>query len=141
MQQSALELSGLFASAFISSTIAPGGSEVILLLMINQHHYPVEGIVAIATIGNTLGAITTWGLGAITAKKFPAANLLSKKKQQVLHFVRRKGLWTLFFSWLPVVGDALCFAGGWLQMPLLPASLLILLGKLSRYAALAWIAS
>jgi membrane protein YqaA with SNARE-associated domain len=55
--------------------------------------------------------------------------------------VRRKGLWTLFFSWLPVVGDALCFAGGWLQMPLLPASLLILLGKLSRYAALAWIAS
>ena len=138
MQDIGFEIGGLFISAFISSTIAPGGSEAVLAYMIASGHYQVELIVIVATIGNTLGAMTTWGLGILTAKRFPVATLLSANKQKALNMVREKGIWTLFFTWLPVIGDALCFAGGWLKLPFLQACFIILLGKLGRYAVIAW---
>lgn len=128
----------LFLSAFISSTIAPGGSEAVLAYMVSERHYQIELLVIVATIGNTLGALTTWGLGVLAAKKFPVASLLSEKKQKALNIIKTKGLWVLLFSWLPLIGDALCFAGGWLKCPLLPACLLILAGKFGRYALIAW---
>ena len=129
---------GLFVSAFISSTIAPGGSEAVLAYLVSEGHYQVAQLVVVATVGNTLGAMTTWGLGVLAAKKFPVAALLPEKKQRALAVVKKRGVWVLFFSWLPVVGDALCFAGGWLKLPLLPSCLVILSGKLGRYAVLAW---
>ncbi len=130
---------GLFLSAFISSTVAPVGSEAVLAYMVSQGHFQTQNLVIVATLGNTLGAMTTWGLGVFTAKKFPIANLLSEKKQNALNIVKKRGIWVLFFSWLPIVGDALCFAGGWLKLPLMPACLIILLGKLGRYAVIAWV--
>lgn len=129
---------GLFFSAFISSTIAPGGSEAVLAYMVSEDVYDVQFLVFVAAIGNTLGAMTTWGLGMLAAKKFPVATLLPEKKKNALNVVKKRGIWVLFFSWLPVIGDALCFAGGWLKLPLLPACLVILSGKVGRYALIAW---
>jgi membrane protein YqaA with SNARE-associated domain len=106
--------------------------------MISEGFYDVQLVVIIATLGNSLGAMTTWGLGALAAQKFPAASLLPEKKQNALNVVKKRGIWVLFFSWLPVIGDALCFAGGWLKLPLLPAFLIIMSGKLGRYAVVAW---
>lgn len=139
MQDIGFELGGLFISALISSTIAPGGSEAVLAYMVATGHYQVELVVIVATIGNTLGAMTTWGLGVMAAKKVPVATLLSENKQKALDVVRENGIWMLFFTWLPIVGDALCFAGGWLKLPLFRACLIILLGKLGRYVAVAWL--
>lgn len=138
MQETLSGIWGLFFSAFISSTIAPGGSEAVLAYMVSKGSYDVQFLVFVAAIGNTLGAMTTWGLGMLTAKKFPVATLLSEKKQSALNLVKKRGIWVLFFSWLPVIGDALCFAGGWLKLPLLPACLVIMSGKLGRYAVIAW---
>jgi membrane protein YqaA with SNARE-associated domain len=129
----------LFLSAFISSTIAPGGSEAVLAYMVATGNYRVESLIVSATLGNTLGAMTTWGLGLLAAKKFPVATLLSADKQKALAVVKAKGLWALFFSWLPVVGDALCFAGGWLKLPLFSAFFVIMLGKFCRYVVIAWL--
>jgi membrane protein YqaA with SNARE-associated domain len=137
MQEALSGLWGLFFSAFISSTIAPGGSEAVLAYLISEGLYDVQLIVIVATLGNTLGAMTTWGLGALAAKKFPVATLLPEKKQNALNVVKKRGVWVLFFSWLPVIGDALCFAGGWLKLPILPACLIILSGKFGRYAVIA----
>ena len=139
MQETSRGIWGLFFSAFISSTIAPGGSEAVLAYMVSEGAYDVQFLVFVAAIGNTLGAMTTWGLGMLAAKKFPVATLLPKKKQNALNVVKKRGIWVLFFSWLPVIGDALCFAGGWLKLPLLPACLVILSGKAGRYAVIAWI--
>ena len=139
MQDIGFEIGGLFTSAFISSTLAPGGSEAVLAYMVAAGHYQVELLVIVATIGNTLGAMTTWGLGVLAAKKFPAAELLSENKQKALDILRTKGIWALFFTWLPVVGDVLCFAGGWLKLPFFQACLIILLGKFGRYAVIAWL--
>jgi membrane protein YqaA with SNARE-associated domain len=139
MQETMSGVWGLFFSAFISSTIAPGGSEAVLAYMVSAGSYDVQILVFVAAIGNTLGAMTTWGLGALAAKKFPVATLLPEKKQNALNLVKKRGIWVLFFSWLPVIGDALCFAGGWLKLPLLPACLIILSGKFGRYALVAWV--
>jgi membrane protein YqaA with SNARE-associated domain len=133
------ELSGLFASAFISSTIAPGGSEAVLAYMVAKQLYANELLLVVATVGNTLGALTTWGIGIMAAKKFPVAALLPEKKQQALAIVQQRGVWVLLFSWLPVIGDVLCFAGGWLKLPFISACLMIFFGKLARYAMIVWL--
>jgi len=92
MQEEVVGLWGLFASAFISSTVAPGGSEAVLAYMVSEKLFTIEGLVLIATIGNTLGALTTWFLGGLAAKKFPAEDLLSEKKQKSLDIVKRWGV-------------------------------------------------
>jgi membrane protein YqaA with SNARE-associated domain len=139
MQEAWFEIGGLFVSAFVSATIAPGGSEAVLAYLIAEGQHPALPLVGIATLGNTLGAMTTWGLGMLAAKRYPMAALLPEKSQKGLDVVIKHGIWALFFSWLPVIGDALCFAGGWLKLPLLTGTLVILLGKLGRYAAIAWV--
>lgn len=134
-----LSLGGLFLSAFISSTIAPGGSEAVLAFMVNAKTFPVVHLITIATIGNTLGAFTTWVLGILAAKKYPPETVLSAKKQQSINLVQKWGYWALLFSWLPVIGDGFCFAGGWLKLPLFLSCLAIFSGKAARYCALAYL--
>ncbi len=128
---------GLFVSSFIASTIFPGGSEAVLAYLVAEGDSPVVELVAVASVGNTLGALTTWFLGFLTAKKYPVQQLLPGKKQKAIASVQRWGRWALLFSWLPVVGDGLCFAAGWLRLPLWTSSLAILIGKTARYAAIA----
>ncbi len=101
--------------------------------------YDAPLLVIVAGIGNTLGAMTTWGLGTLAAHKYPAARLLPEKKQNALNVISKRGIWVLFFSWLPIIGDALCFAGGWLRLPLFSATLVIFSGKVGRYAVIAWL--
>lgn len=139
MQEGLIGLWGLFLSAFISSTIAPGGSEAVLAYMVSEKQFSVEGLVLIATIGNTLGALTTWFLGVLAASKFPAEQLLSEKRQRSLGMVKKWGVWSLFFSWLPVIGDGLCFAGGWLKLPIVFSYIAIFIGKAIRYIFVAYI--
>jgi membrane protein YqaA with SNARE-associated domain len=132
-----LGLIGLFASAFISSTIAPGGSEAVLLYMVAENNQSITLLVIVATIGNTLGAMTTWWLGVWMAKKYPAEQVLTGKKQQSIDTVKKWGVWALLFSWLPVVGDGLCFAGGWLRLSIISSIIAITIGKAIRYTAVA----
>lgn len=134
-----VSLWGLFVSAFISSTIAPGGSEAVLAYMVTTGKFQVVNLIAIATVGNSLGALTTWFLGWLTEKKFPVENVLDRRKQKSILWVRKWGVWSLLFSWLPVIGDGLCFAGGWLRLTFWPSCLAIVIGKGVRYAVLALI--
>lgn len=138
MQIESLGIIGLFISAFISSTIAPGGSEVVLAYLVSQQTLPILQLVLIATAGNTLGALTTWWLGTWTSKKYPAETVLSTDKQKSLQAIRTWGGWALLFSWLPIIGDGLCFAGGWLRLSLTSSVLAIALGKCLRYFAVAY---
>lgn len=138
MQFETLGLLGLFISAFISSTIAPGGSEAVLAYLVNAHQHSVAELVTVASIGNTLGAMTTWWLGLWAANKYPAETVLTADRQKSLNTVQRWGGWALLFSWLPVVGDGLCFAAGWLRLSLTVSLTSILIGKVARYLAVAY---
>ena len=133
-----LSLWGLFVSAFISSTIAPGGSEAVLAFMVSSGNFSVANLIVVATVGNSLGALTTWFLGWLAEKKFPLEKVLERRKQKSISLVRKWGVWALLFSWLPVIGDGLCFAGGWLRLAFWPACLAIVVGKSVRYAVLSF---
>ena len=39
----------------------------------------------------------------------------------------------LLLSWVPLIGDALCVAAGWLRLYWLPCALFMALGKFARY--------
>ena len=101
-------LLGLFLSAFISSTIAPGGSELVLAYMVRTAAHPLWQLILIASIGNTLGALTTWQLGSWTAGRFPLNSAVMVKHASAFRWVRRFGPLALLFSWLPLIGDGFC---------------------------------
>lgn len=134
-----LSLWGLFLSSFVSSTLFPGGSEVVLgALAADQTHAPGL-LLAVASFGNTLGALVTFLLGALLARALPPESRLSPSRRRALDHLRRFGTPALLLSWLPMVGDPLCFAAGALRLPFLVSALFIALGKTARYAAILWV--
>ena len=131
------DLWSLLVSAFISSTILPGGSEALLAYLAAQQSQPIMLLLVVATIGNTLGGQTTWGLGWLCAKKYPPQKMASNKRQQLaIARLKRWGSPALLLSWLPIMGDPLCFAAGWLGTAWLSSTLYIFIGKALRYAVI-----
>ena len=131
-----VSLWGLFLSSFISSTLFPGGSEVVLGVLAAAQQYDPWLLLAIASLGNTLGALTTWALGFLLARRLPIDARLSPHKRRAVAWLRKWGSPALMLSWLPVVGDPLCFAAGFLRLPFLASLLFIALGKSARYAVI-----
>ncbi len=134
LSQSEWSLWALFFSAFISSTLLPGGSEALLAVLTHADAQERWLLLAVASAGNTLGGMTSWGIGRLIAWRFPARVVLEARRQRAVEKVRRWGSPVLLLSWLPLVGDPLCVAAGWLRVPWLPALLFIAVGKAARYA-------
>jgi membrane protein YqaA with SNARE-associated domain len=122
-------LAGLFVSAFLSSTILPGNSEVVLGALLVHAPALQWPALAVATVGNTAGALTSYALGRFLPQP--------RTEPRALALVRRYGVPALLLSWVPVIGDALCVASGWLRQPLPWAALAIATGKFARYYVLA----
>ncbi|OIQ24243.1 YqaA family protein [uncultured Vibrio sp.] len=123
----------LFISGFLSATLLPGGSEAGLIATLSLNQYATSIIILVATIGNTLGGMTNYWLGLW----LPNRTQQEKHGHKAINWLNRYGYWTLLFSWLPVIGDPLCLAAGWLRMRFLPCFILILVGKALRYSLLA----
>jgi membrane protein YqaA with SNARE-associated domain len=121
-------LTGIFASAFVSATILPGNSEAALAALLHFRPELLIWAVLLATLGNTLGGLTTVWL----ARRLP-----DPPDGRAVRWARRFGVGSLALSWLPVVGDGLCALAGWLRWPWGPVLFWILLGKALRYVVLA----
>lgn len=122
-------LVGLFTSAFVSATLFPGASEAVLLALVHSRPEAIVTIVAVAAVGNTLGSMTSYLIGRLFPKKVSA---------KALDWLSRWGALALLFAWLPVVGDALPLAAGWLRISWAQSLFFIFVGKTARYAALAF---
>ena len=130
----------LFVSAFLSATLLPGSSEALLLLRLAEGGTPTS-LVLVATAGNLLGSLVTYATGR-------GGNLLLHRRwlridevdlARAEKWFSRWGLPTLLLAWLPVIGDPLCLLAGLLRVRIAWFILLVGLGKLGRYAALAWL--
>jgi len=124
---------GLFSASFLSATILPMSSEGILLLMLSQQYEPVSCLM-IATIGNSLGGLTNYGLGmfgnALWFKRFGI------KEEKLITFqerIQKRGYLLAFFSWVPFIGDPMTIALGFFKVPFIPVLFFIVLGKFLRY--------
>jgi membrane protein YqaA with SNARE-associated domain len=131
----------LFASAFISATIFPGQSEVLLVGLLAAGHPPLA-LLIVASIGNVLGSVCSWGMGRgietfRDRRWFPVKpEALERAKQ----WFARYGKWALLLSWAPVIGDPITLLAGVLRVPLLQFVLLVAVAKTARYVVLALLA-
>jgi membrane protein YqaA with SNARE-associated domain len=121
---------GLFISSFVSATLLPGSSELVLIGLLKLHPELHWTLVAIGTAGNTLGAMVTFAL-----------SWFLPLKHEIKHVdkVRHYGTPALLLSWAPFIGDVLVAAAGWLRLNPWHSLLFIALGKWARYAIIAWI--
>ena len=136
-------LAALFLAAFVSATVLPANSEIVLVAVLNAHPDRAVAALALATLGNTLGGLTTYLLGRLLPQKPPSplGEGGVRVTPRALAVLRRYGAWSLLLSWVPVVGDALCAAAGWLRVPFAASLAAIAFGKLARYLAVAHIAA
>ena len=121
----------LFGASFLAATLLPGGSEAVLYGVHKLHpdqYWPALGA---ATLGNTLGGVSSYLIGRIIPQK---------KDLPGLQAVRKYGSPALLLSWVPLIGDPLCVAAGWLRLNPWLSALFMGLGKFVRYLAIASIA-
>ena len=124
------ELAGLFLASFAAATLIPLPSEAALFAYLKAFPERTVLAVAVATIGNTAGGMTSYLLG----------RFLPPKKLKHIESVKKHGVPTLLLAWLPIVGDALCVAAGWLRMNWILALAFMAAGRLARYIAVAALA-
>ena len=124
----------LFFMSFLASTLLPLGSEWLLVMMLAGGYDPLA-TVAVATVGNYLGGVATYLVGVWGGSWLIARVLRVSPQQQerARDYYHRFGVYSLLFSWLPVVGDPLCLVGGMLRINFGLFSLLVAAGKLARY--------
>ncbi len=131
LMDESLSLVALFASSFLAATLLPGGSEAVLfgVLRLNpQQYWPA---LAVATLGNTLGGMSSYLIGRIVPQRVKIKGLDS---------IKRYGSPALLLAWVPILGDPLCVAAGWLRVNPWLAALYMALGKFARYLAIAVVA-
>jgi membrane protein YqaA with SNARE-associated domain len=130
----------LFFSALISSTLMPGGSEALLLYRLHEGGDAIA-LVLIATVGNVLGSMITYGMGRVGNEAIHKKWLRmdEAKVARAEGWFAKHGQASLLFAWLPIVGDPLCLAAGLLKSPLIWFVLLVTIGKAARYTMLAWL--
>ena len=117
-------LAGLFLASFLSATLLPGGSEAVLFAVIRLHPEQTLAALLLATLGNTLGGMLTYYMGRLLPQH------LAPQKSAL---ARRHGAPVLILAWVPIIGDALCAAAGWLRLPPLPCAAWMAAGKAARY--------
>ena len=128
---------GLFLTALLAATIFPAQSEAAVAGMLLSGHRPLL-VIGVASVGNVLGSVVNWWLGTQAAKLghrrwFP---LKPAQIERASGWYRRYGRWSLLLSWVPVVGDPLTLAAGFLRERLLVFLLLVSIAKTGRYVVL-----
>jgi membrane protein YqaA with SNARE-associated domain len=129
----------LFVSAFLAATVLPMSSEAVLSALVVGDGFDLWLLIALASIGNTLGAVVNWLLGRYCLrwrdrKWFPVS---AAALERASRWFSRYGVFSLLFAWLPVVGDPLTFVAGILRVRFALFLVLVALGKTARYVAVA----
>jgi membrane protein YqaA with SNARE-associated domain len=122
----------LFASSFLAATLLPGGSEAVLFGVLKLHPGQYWTALAVAGIGNTLGGMSSYLIGRLIPQRKPVKGMAT---------VQKYGSPALLLSWVPVIGDPLCVAAGWLRLDPWLSLAFIALGKFARYWVIAAVAT
>ncbi|MCI6642983.1 MAG: DedA family protein [Bacteroidales bacterium] len=130
---------GMFVAAFLAGSILPLASEGVLLGLLAAGGNKEE-LLLFATLGNVLGAILSYYLGALGKVEWISRYLgvSAERLDKGVAAVRRYGVWTGVLSWVPLVGDLFPVALGYVRAPLGWTLLFIALGKFLRYAAIVY---
>ena len=129
----------LFLSAFLAATVLPLSSEAVLAALVASDGFVLWLLVALASIGNILGACVNWILGRYCLhwqdrKWFPIS---PPALERASRWFSRHGQYSLLLAWVPVIGDPLTVTAGLLKLRFSRFLLLVAVGKILRYVVLA----
>jgi membrane protein YqaA with SNARE-associated domain len=129
----------LFVTSFLAATILPMSSEAVLAGLLAASSQPWIVLIAIASAGNILGSLTNWGIGRglALAREHPRFPVDRAKLARAENWYRRWGCWSLLLSWVPVIGDPLTIAAGFLREPFWIVLALVSIAKIGRYLVIA----
>jgi len=127
----------LFLAAFLSATLLPGSSEV-LLVTLQMQGYDMVALWLVATLGNTLGSCVNYALGRYALhwqhrRWFPVKPAQLEKGQS---WFQRYGKWSLLLAWMPIIGDPITLLAGIMRLHVGVFLVLTTLGKAARYAVI-----
>jgi len=149
-------LSSVFVVSFVSATLIPLGSEPAVYGMVKLRPDLFWPIIAVATVGNTLGGIVDYWMGrgaewmlerrlnldehGLPFTPAPVdgtdARPPGRWHQRAVRWMERFGPFGCVLGWLPGIGDPLCAVAGWLRLPFWPCVLWMGIGKCLRYVAM-----
>lgn len=128
---------GMFISAFLAGTVLPFSSEAVLLACIALGLEPVWSTLS-TTAGNALGGLTCYWIGHLGKMEWIEKYLGVSRKHmnRAEKFIKGKGSWIAFLSFLPVIGDAILVVLGLMKANVFIVTISMTIGKLLRYAIL-----
>jgi len=125
---------GLFIACFISATILPFSSDIILVAAI------VAGLdyricLIVAAVGGWLGGMVNYYLGRQGKMEWieKHSNINREKIKKIESWLNGKGTYMAFFSWVPVVGNLLVIALGYLRANAWVVHICVFAGMAVRY--------
>ena len=99
---------GMLVSAFLAGSILPFSSEAVMLGLLAAGLQPWP-LVVYGTIGNVAGSLMNYGIGRL-GKLYWIEHYLHVSKdslERAERFMGGRGAWMGFFSFIPVIGDAI----------------------------------
>lgn len=130
----------LFFASFLAATVVPFSSEALLLGMLVAK-YDVYTSIGVATMGNWLGGMSSYGIGWLGKTQWIEKYFRIKPEQieKTRTKIAGKEMWISFFTWLPGIGDVIAVLLGLLKVNIWNVSIGMFLGKLARYVVWAYV--
>jgi membrane protein YqaA with SNARE-associated domain len=130
---------GLLGASFLAATILPLSSEVVLGYLL-AHDYNIYGAVAVATLGNVLGAMVNYWMGKAGSRVLLEKIFRVSRKdiEKARHRFKKYGAISLLFAWVPGIGDPLTIVAGMLKVNFWLFLALVTIGKFLRYVLVSW---
>lgn len=129
----------LFTWSFLAATLVPLSSEVPLAALVHDRGEWIVPVI-VATVGNYLGACTTYGIARWAARATGFGPAKARVHTTAVRLIGTYGAAIMLLSWVPVLGDALVAVAGAAAMPFGRFSLAVVIGKALRYVLVAWAA-
>ncbi|GAB6010597.1 YqaA family protein [Viscerimonas tarda] len=128
---------GLFLASFLAATILPFGSEVVFVALIAAG-MDAWTCTLVASTGNWMGGMTNYYLGHLGKIEWIEKYLKIKKEkiEKIQHWLKGKGAAMAFFSFMPVVGDVIAVALGYMRANVYVVNISMFLGKFARYVVI-----
>jgi membrane protein YqaA with SNARE-associated domain len=127
-------LGSVFVISLISATLLPIGSEPAVFAVIKANGDLFWPVMAVATLGNTLGGMFDYWMGYGAKQAFAR-----ERESRWFRWLQRYGAKTMLLAWVPGIGDPLCVLAGWLKLPFWACTAYMAIGKLLRYLTMTWL--
>lgn len=134
---------GLFLSAFLAGSVIPFSSEAVLAALMHPSIglNPLLCLVAAST-GNLGGSMTCYLMGRLGKIEWLERyfGMKHEKIEKMQRYLNHRSALMAFFSFLPVIGDVIAVALGFLRSNAWVVAISMWIGKILRYGVVIYAA-